>query len=106
MMLTTRAKKLPPCREYYLRQIKLFKSICGDMMFLLTKRKEIMPPHRGGDLRQIKLWRYDVDEKGRKSCNAHHRGGDLSQIKLLKSNCGDMMSTKRGKKLQLTSQRR
>ena len=66
MMLTTRAKKLPPNRGYYLRQIKLFKSICGDMMFLLTKRKEIMPPHRGGDLRQIKLWRYDVDKKGKK----------------------------------------
>ena len=57
MMLTTRAKKLPPHRGYYLRQIKLFKSICGDMMFLLTKRKEIMPPHRGGDLRQIKLFK-------------------------------------------------
>ena len=66
MMLTTRAKKLPPCREYYLRQIKLFKSICGDMMFLLTKRKEIMPPHRGGDLRQTKLWSYNVEKRGGK----------------------------------------
>ena len=62
-------------------------------MFLLTKRKEIMQPHRRGDLRQIKLWRYDVDERGRQ------RGGDVSQFKLLKSNCGDMMSTKREKKV-------
>ena len=60
-----------------------------------------MPPHREGDLRQIKLWRYDVDKKGKKSCNAPHRGGDLRQIKLLKSNCGDMMSTKREEKIAM-----
>ena len=75
-------------------------------MFLLAKRKEIMPPHRGGDLRQIKLLKSnygDMMSTKKEEKVATHL---TEEVILVKSNCGDMMSTKREKKLQRTSQRR